>query len=93
MTWVCPVCATNWPGEPDLEVHGCPECGRIRDAATWDLAKQVMTAEQHLAFWLRFHEDFTVTEIARMLSISRQAVDARVEGGRRRLLRAMKEAA
>jgi len=65
----------------------------VNEAETWALAERVMTAEQHLAFWLRHHEDFTVTAISRMLGVSRQAVDARLEGGRRRLEKAMKEAA
>jgi DNA-directed RNA polymerase specialized sigma24 family protein len=62
----------------------------VNEAETWELAEQVMTKEQHLAFWLRHHEDFTVTQISRMLGISRQAVDARIEGGRRRLQQALK---
>jgi DNA-directed RNA polymerase specialized sigma24 family protein len=65
----------------------------MSEEALWNLAEQVMTAEQWLAFWLRFREDFTVADISRMLRISRQAVDARLDGARRRLEKAMKEAA
>lgn len=57
----------------------------------WQLAKTVMTPDQHLAFWLRHHEDFTIIQISRMLGVSRQAVDARLEGGRRRLEKALTE--
>jgi len=65
----------------------------LLELALWQLAERVMTKEQHLAFWLRHGEDFTVADISRMLGISRQGVDARLEGGRRRLEKAMKEAA
>ncbi len=66
---------------------------RNAETEMWTLALQVMTDDQYTAFWLRHHEDFTVTSISRMLGISRQAVNARLEGGRRRLEKAMKEAA
>ena len=66
---------------------------KVSEEQAWALAAVVMTKDQHLAFWLRHHEDFTATDISRMLGISRQATDARIEGGRRRLLKAIKEAA
>lgn len=31
MTWICPICETEWPDKPTAEgVHGCPECGQVR---------------------------------------------------------------
>lgn len=63
----------------------------LREQHLWNLAEQVMTPEQLQAFQLRFRDDFTTTDIARMLGVSRQAINARLDGARRRLEKALNE--
>ncbi len=67
----------------------------VSEQEAWELAEQVMSPNQYLAFWLHHHEGFSQRQIATMHGISRSTVQSRIEGGRLRLLRAvqLKEAA
>lgn len=57
----------------------------MKETQLWQLAEQVMTPDQHLAFWLYYHEDMPTTDIAAALGISRQATDQRIKAGLKRL--------
>lgn len=63
----------------------------MNERELFELAERVMTPNQHLAFWLRFHEGFSQRQIAEALGISRQAVRDRIKGGTDRLKQARQE--
>lgn len=50
----------------------------MSEEALWKLAEQVMGTDLYLTFWLRHNAEFSSAQIAEMLRITRQAVDARL---------------
>ncbi|HWT46560.1 MAG TPA: hypothetical protein VN085_11365 [Vicinamibacterales bacterium] len=50
----------------------------MSEEALWKLAEQVMGTDLYLTFWLRHNAEFSSEQIAEMLRITRQAVDARL---------------
>jgi DNA-directed RNA polymerase specialized sigma24 family protein len=68
-----------------------PAGALVTEKQLWQLAEQVMTDAQHRVFWLHHHEGFSQRQIARMEGCARSSVQSRLEGGRQRLLEAVKQ--
>lgn len=62
----------------------------MTEVELWELAEKVMTDVQFTAFWLHHHEGFSQRQIAAMHGVSRSTVQSRLEGGRVRLVAAVK---
>jgi DNA-directed RNA polymerase specialized sigma24 family protein len=63
----------------------------MTETELWQLAQQTMTDNQFRVFWLHHHEGFSQRQIATMEGCSRSSVQSRLEGGRQRLVAAVKQ--
>jgi RNA polymerase sigma factor (sigma-70 family) len=65
----------------------------VTEEQLWEIAEQVMTPAQFNVFVSHHRDGLSQRTIAKDLGVSRSTVQSRLEGGRRRLLEAVKQEA
>lgn len=81
--------ATERAREPDRSER---EDDRFAGARLWHIALQILTDEQHAALWLRYAEDLSPGEVARVLNKNEVAVRVMLFRARQALASHMPEA-